>query len=481
MPLGLLYAASAAERCGHKARIIDVYIDDVDLTRFDSGDYHNIEEAIRDFNPAVIGYGGIATSYGRVKKLAGFINERYPGIIQITGGPLASVHKLLLTNTKVAVVFHAEAEISLPIFLKSIDEARSFYNTPGISYLKDGEIVRTDPEQVRDLDSIPLPSFDLVKVSRYLPDIQDWAREYKIHSYGTIYDDILKKIGTKKRYMPLVTSRGCTHKCLFCYRHVRGIRQHSVDYVINMIKQLKSRYGVDGFHFGDELFNNSVKWISEFCDALEREEIDIFYLLAGARVDRMDENTLVKLKETGCINIFYGQESGSDAILKEYGKGVTSRQNSEITILTEKLGIFSLPQIVIGSPGETDETIDETIRFLSDTRARQYSLNYLIPLPETPIWKHVEEQGLISDIESYLDIVAERGGAPIVNLTKASGAVWMGWDHRIRNALKLQRHKSGSSIQYKFYDMVYKIGNWIVPKIPPKVKRLIPQWVRRSY
>ena len=164
------------------------------------------------------------------------------------------------------------------------------------------------------------------------------------------------------------------------------------------------------FLFGDELFNFSPAWVMEFCDAIEREKLDIFYNVAGARIDKTDENMLRRLKETGCIAITYGQESGSDTILREYKKGVSKEKNKEISMLTNKLGILSIVQLVIGSPSETDKTIEETIGFLRDIHCCLYSLNYLIPLPETPSWEVVKKRGLIKDEEKYLDDVAEYGG-----------------------------------------------------------------------
>ena len=173
---------------------------------------------------------------------------------------------------------------------------------------------------------------------------------------------------------------------------------------------------------------------------IEKNKLDIFYLIVGARVHNIDEKMLQRLKETGCIEIGYGQESGSDRILKEYYKGVTSQQNKKVTLLTtKKIGIHSPVQLVIGAPGETSETIKENIQFLKDLEAYTYSLNYLIPLPETPIWKQVESNGLVPDLEEYLDLVAEHGGMPLVNLTKVHDNEWGKWSIQIKKEIQLYR------------------------------------------
>lgn len=480
LPLGLLYVGAIIEGCGHKAKLIDLYLDDVELKDFDHGFFDKIDTIIEDYKPSIIGYSGIATSYGRTKRLSQHIKSNYPDIMQIAGGSLASVYDLLLTKTKVDVVFHGEAEVSLPIFLERFEQKGPIYDIPGVSYLLNGKVVRNDPaEQIKDLDRIPFPAYHLVNLSRYFNPVKHWLDIYKpLLNSNPYYSDLITTIGTKTHYIPIVTSRGCTHKCSFCYRHVRGIRRHSVSYVIDHIKYLKETYGISGFGFSDELFNSSYEWVMELCDAIEKNNLDIFYKVGGARADKIDEQMLRRLKETGCISIEYGQESGSDIILKEYRKGVTTQQNREITKLTKDIGIFCCVQLVIGSPGETTSTISETIQFLKDVDAYQYSLNYLIPLPETPIWQYVKENKLIQDVEQYLDLVADHGGGPLINLTKESRKVWKSWGWRIYKELKLYYYKKTKPKTYYFYALLYSVVYSFVNTIEfliPQIRTLIPR------
>ena len=488
LPLGLLYVGAIIEGCGHKAKIIDLYLDDVELKDFDHGFFFDkIDIIIEDYKPSIIGYGGIATSYGRTKQLSLHIKSNYPKIMQIAGGPLASVYDLLLTKTKVDVVFHGEAEVSLPIFLERFEQKEPIYDIPGISYLLKGKVVRNAPaEQIKDLDKIPFPAYHLVDLSRYLHPIKNWIHHYKpLLNSNPRYSDLIKTIGAKTHYIPIITSRGCTHKCSFCYRHVRGIRRHSVTYVIDHIKYLKETYGISGFQFCDELFNSNYEWVMELCNAIEKNNLDIFYLVGGARADKIDEQMLHRMKETGCIAVEYGQESGSDVILKEYRKGVTIQQNREITKLTKDIGIFCCVQLVIGSPGETTSTVSETIQFLKDVDAYQYSLNYLVALPETPIWQYVKENKLIQDVEQYLDLVAEHGGGHLLNLTKEPDKVWKSWGRLINKELKLYYHKKTKPKTYCFYALrfllfnsllnaiVFLIPGWIGMRIPRSIKEVV--------
>lgn len=470
LPLGLLYVGAIIERCGHKVRIFDPYFHDVELRERIVGEFDRV---IEEWSPSVIGFGGIATSYGRAKQLASQVRKKYPGIYMIAGGALSSVSELLLKKTDVDLVFHGETETSLPLFLQAYDGALDFDSVPGISYRSGKEVVSTGPaSQVDDLDSIPYPAYHLVNMEWYFNSIADWLAGYEIN-LKTVRDksEIIDQIGTKKHYIPIVSSRGCTHRCLFCYRHMKGHRQHSVRYMIEHIKFLQENYGVKGFQFCDELFNASRSWVMQFCDAIERERIDIFYLIGGARVDRVDEEMLFRLKQTGCIEINYGQESGSDTILKEYRKGTTSQQNKDVTILTtKKVGLSSPVQIVIGSPKETRETINDTIALLKAVEAYQYSINYLIPLPGTPVWEYVEKRGLVNDVEKFLDLVAENGGAPLLNLTEVPDKTWRSWTSVIAREMGFYSLKKRG---------LRSIGitHTIIPLIPRWLKTLIKRFI----
>ena len=479
LPLGLLYVAGIIERCGHKAIILDLYLhSDGDVSKSEM-----ISNYIEEHKPSVIGYGGIATSYGMTKRLSHYVRERYPDIQQVAGGPLSSTYELLLTHTNIDVVFHGETEISLPIFINHFDKKVTIYDTPGISYVCDGKIVKNPlPNQIADIDTIPLPAYHAIDINRYLDPIEQWLGHYeKMLGANPYYQEILRTIGSKKYITQMITSRGCTHHCSFCYRHVRGVRQNSVKYIIEHMKYLISNYHIDGFQFSDELFNSSLEWVLEFCDAIEENGLDIIYFVAGARIDKMNEQVLRRLKETGCIEVNYGHESGSDIILKEYKKGVSRKQNYEITCLTRKVGMLCPVQIVIGSPGETNETIKETIQFLKDVDAYQYSINYLIPLPETPIWKYVKQQDLIQDVEKYLGEVASLGGGPLVNLTKVPEKVWTNWATLIHFELRLYYYYKVHRKKYYLFKSTHRFLERIWRLVPRQIQGLVPSRLRKFY
>ncbi len=472
LPMGLLQVGAILEGLGHTPLIFDPSLDNADQKHNGFGTLDNI---LDNFKPDIVGYSGVATSYGSAKRYALYIRQRYPRIIQMAGGPLASISSLLLTKASLNVVVHGEAEVSLPLLMEEFCGGRAIHDIPGISFLyENGNAIRNDPaKQIEALDELPLPAYHLVNLPRYFRrmDSIDCYNFKDMIDSDKHMQDIRDRIGTDDRWIEIMTGRGCTHHCLFCYRHMKGVRYFSIDYVVRHLKFLQNSYGIRGFQFADELFNGSRERVFALCDAIEENKLNIFYMVGGARVDKIDEKMLWRLKETGCVEMNYGQESGSDKILKEYRKGTTARQNKEITILTtKKIGLGCPVQLVIGSPGETNDTIRETIQFLKDVDSYRYSSNYLIPLPETPIWEYVVKNQLIDDVEKYLDLVSEFGGASLINLTKMPDRVWKNWGAMMRKELELHYCKK-RSLRFRYlYKLTYLS---VLPLIPHQFKSLV--------
>jgi len=409
VPFGVLYAASAALRHGHRVKILD-------LVKEDLSDEEIILQ-IKQFAPGLIGMGGITSSYGRCKELVALIKQNFSGIPIVAGGVLSSVVDLLLTRAGVDYVVHGEAELSFPKLIQTLEEQGDVSRVAGISFVWNGVVNRTESERLlKDLDEIPMPVFELLKMNRYLETLDKW-----IDHYLRIEDDInksVRKVLAGKRYMfPIITARGCTHKCIFCYRHHRGLRQHSVGYVVAMIRHLHETYGVDVFQINDELTTGSKAWVREFCAALKAEKLPIALIILSARVDNVDAEILSLLKEVNCIMINYGYESGANAILKEIRKGVTREEALETGLLTKQAGIINIPEIIIGFPSKTRTTVEETIDFLKQLDTWSFSINTPIPFPGTPLWEHAVRHGLIKDEEEF--VLGYRRGL-FINFTKFS-------------------------------------------------------------
>lgn len=395
VPFGLLYAASSAYRAGHNVRILDLVKEDLD--------YKGIKKVIDGFSPDIIGMGGITSSYRICKELIKNIKNDHKNIPIVIGGVVTSVSDLLLEKASADIIVHGEGEITFVDLIEAIKHKKDLSEVKGISFMKDGKIIRTGPQpQINNLDDIPMPNFELLDMKRYLEPIDKWV-DYYFGNDGAEYTRIKEKLAGKGYLFPIITARGCTHRCIFCYRHHKGLRQNGVKYVVNMMKYLKDKYDVKLFQINDELTTGNRQWVLDFCDTIINERLDIYFIVLSSRVDTVDETILLRLKQAGCVMINYGYETGSNAILKEIKKGVTREQALKAGLLTKKVGIKNIPEIIIGFPSETEKTIGETVDFLKQLDAWPISINTPIPFPETPLWDYAIEHNLIKDdMENYI-------------------------------------------------------------------------------
>ncbi len=409
VPAGVLCAASSVYRKGHNVKIIDLVTEQID--------YAGIRNIIDEFRPHVIGLGGITSSYRNCKELMLRLKWDYGRIPLIVGGVITSVSDLLLTRAGADYIVHGEGEISFPNLIEAIQEDRDPALVNGISFRRNSEIIRTPPQaQITDLDAIPFPEYSLLNMNRYFYPIEKWVDWY-FRNEPSEAERIYEKLSGKKYIMPLMTARGCTHKCIFCYRHQRGIRQHSVEYAISLMNHLRKTYGAGMFQIQDELTTYNKTWVMQFCNRIIAEEMGIFFIVLSARVDTVDEEMLSRLKEAGCLMLNYGYESGSNVILKEIRKGVTREQALKAGLLSKKIGIKNIPEMMIGFPSETEATVSDTIDFLKRLDMWPISINVPIPFPRTPLWEYGVKNKIIGDEEEF--ILQYRRGL-FVNFTKFS-------------------------------------------------------------
>jgi anaerobic magnesium-protoporphyrin IX monomethyl ester cyclase len=207
----------------------------------------------------------------------------------------------------------------------------------------------------------------------------------------------------------------------------------------------------------DELTNVSKKWCLEFCDLLESENTNITYVINGARADNADEQLLRRFKQTGCIKISFGYESGSQKILDYIGKGVSKEKNYETAKLMKKVRLHDTPQIVIGFPPESPETIKETTEFMQSLVPITPSINYILPFPKTRDWEYCLEKGLIKDEEEFI-LNYDEAWKFRINLTKYPDRIVKKWQSKIkRDISSYEARKYGRYIRYAIYGTLERV------------------------
>jgi anaerobic magnesium-protoporphyrin IX monomethyl ester cyclase len=247
-------------------------------------------------------------------------------------------------------------------------------NIMGLAYVDDAQITKTPARPVlKDLDSLPLPAWDLVDLDTYR---QTWLKHAGYFSIN------------------MGTTRGCPYKCNWCAKPIYGNRYNSrsPQNVVNEIKLLKQNYNIDHIWFCDDIFGLKPGWVLEFARLLQQENISIRFKIQSRADLLAGEELVVALAQSGCENVWIGAESGSQKILDAMDKGTTIAQIHAATGLMKKHGIKPSFFIQFGYPGETKEDIGLTIDMINALLPFEIGISVSYPLPGTGFYEKVKAE-----------------------------------------------------------------------------------------
>ncbi len=424
----------------------DPYFYDIDGLR---PDFAEVERFFADYQPDVVGISAVvSTAYAYTKKLAGMIHRVAPGARVIIGGNLAASAEILHRLAGIDYCVVGEGEIvsrNLMKYLKAHpgkekDEA-ALLSIPGITYLDAaGEMVFTGFEAPIPAGELFEPDYSILeKYSRIgnfvndpmsRPDFAADPRSREPHRKG-------KKMAT------LITTKGCVARCTFCHRWDKGFRAFDIPNFIKMVRYLKENYNVGFLQLSDENFGSDRRQLLEFTEAMKKE--DVLYHVGGVRVKSVTPDILRRLKESGCVAVYYGMETGSPEILEMMEKKAALSDNLNAARWTKDAGLYTIYQLVLGMPGETVKTIGDTIDFLKksteyleESPINRMSINYIQALPGTPVYEYARLKGLIGksllDEERYLLTISDINAGDetkFVNFTNADYLTVQTWRRRI--------------------------------------------------
>jgi len=315
----------------------------------------------------LVGITGIITQYKEVKSLIKAVRKTLPRAKIVCGGPLAtSVFGTL--NCDVDYVVLGEGEKAI---LRLVDNLER--KTPPGHYLR-SDVLLSEEELSEHL---PYPAYDLFPVNEV------YAKN-PIGPYNT--RKWIDGKGTAPRSINLVANRGCPFNCIFCYHNYMGAgyRKRSVSSVVDEMRWLKGVYEIEYFHFCDDSFACSKKWVLEFCEKVS--DLDVTWSCTG-RANIMDEDMAKAMSQAGCVGVWYGLESGSQKILDIMNKKATVEQYRKAVELNRKYFPFEDYTFMVGSPGETSETVCESIQFCKEMEIRPSAVFYMTPYPGTLLFE----------------------------------------------------------------------------------------------
>lgn len=270
-------------------------------------------------------------------------------------------------------VLLGEGEQTLLELVSAIKRGESDFSAiKGLAWIKNGMPFQTPGRPVmKDLDSLPLPAWDLVDMESYR---QIWMRSSGYFSLN---------IGT---------TRGCPFKCNWCAKPIYGNRYNarSPRHVVNELRLLKEQYGFDHIWFCDDIFGLKPGWVNEFADLVREEGLSFRFKIQSRADLLLQENYVEALARAGCDNVWMGAESGSQKILDAMDKGTTIGQIADATRQLRKHRIRPSFFIQFGYPGETKEDIGKTVRMINELLPDSLGVSVSYPLPGTVFYDRVK-------------------------------------------------------------------------------------------
>jgi len=364
VPLGLAYLASVLENAGYEVKVFDcppLGINHEQLVRM-----------LTSFSPDFVGITCMTMMYPSAIKVATMTKERLPETIIGVGGPHVTFYdkETLKECPSIDLVVRGEGEQTMLEIAACIKEDEKLSRVDGLTLRKNDEIVRTpDRSLIQNLDALPYPAYHLFPIDKY-------------RIYG-------------KKIMPIITSRGCPFQCSFCVtsRMVgRKFRARSPENVVRELEWLVREHDADAVCFYDDTLTLDKNRIVKICRMIKERRISVPWD-CQTRVDQISSEVLKAMVEAGCQLVSFGVESGSDKMIGKIGKGTTVEQNKRALMLAKKAGLLVAVSVIIGYPGETVETVNETLRFLWETKPDDAYICFATPYPGTELRKMVEELG----------------------------------------------------------------------------------------
>lgn len=378
-PIGLGYLATALRNENFSVDIFD--------TVKKNFNQHQLLEQIKKTNPKILGIQLFSYDVSPSKKFLKKLKKELPLIKIILGGAHSTSEPLEVLNQfkEADYAFKGEAEEGLPLLVKFILKNKKINLTkiPGLIWRKENKIEINNQLYTKNLDKYGTPSWDLID-----------PRTYKEAPQG----GFLKEYP----YAPISTSRGCPFRCSYCTVHIvsgRKIRVRSIQHVLDEIKMLKNKYDVKEVHILDDAFTFSKERVIEFCEGLIKDNIKIkFSFPNGIRLDSLDEEVLAMMKKAGVQDFNVGIESGSDKILNDMKKSLTTEMVKEKTRLIKKMGLESNGFFIIGYPTETKTDILKTIKLAKQVPIKRAQFSLFKAYPGTDITNKLLNEGKINKI-----------------------------------------------------------------------------------
>lgn len=369
-PLGLCYIGGILRDNNFDVKIADL--------SFESSQ-KPLVALIKEFKPDIVGISCLTQNYLQALKLAGIAKKINHDCVVVFGG-IHTTYKWqeILNCPDVDMAILGEGEQAMLELCQALDTKGgnlALRKIKGLAFKENGQIIVNEPtSKISNLDDLPYPAFDLVAIP-------------KLESY----------FDSKRRILPILTSRGCPNQCVFCstsVMHGKYYRARKPEKIVDEIEYDIKKYAINGLYIVDDLFTFDRKRAEQICGELINRKIDIKWG-CSARVDSVTPDLLKLMKKAGCEGVFFGVESLDDDILKLMKKGFTAKESEKAVEWALNEGLIVDTSFIVGFPGDTLSSLRKIAEFVSKLKVNGRVLtNNLQILPGSEMYAHPESFGI---------------------------------------------------------------------------------------
>ena len=390
-PLSLAYCAAVLREDGFEVSLIDSIIEE---RSFDS-----LREYIGDYRPDAVIINAVTPSIKSDLSTADYIKNVDPHIIVAVIGIHGSAlpDETLAMNSNVDFVVRHEPEMVVRNLCRSLREGGNGKSVKGLSYRQEEGYRHNETEDfIDDLDILPYPAYDLIQTEKYTLPF------------------------SHKRFLLIATGRGCNFGCNFCADHVyygRKVRLRSPQRVVEELAHWEQRLGIRDYLFWSESFTLNRQYACEVSYRIIESGLKINWI-CNSRVDHVDDDMLALFRQAGCSLIGYGVESGKDETLKRMNKRMSKEQIERAVSLARKNGIEVVAHTILGFPGESEEDIKETVRFVKKLDIGFAQFYCAVPFPGSRLYEEARKNGWIASsdwrmFEQNFSVLQYEGMCPL--------------------------------------------------------------------
>lgn len=412
-PLNITYLAAVLEKAGFNVNVVDCPPLEIDHER--------LGKEIASNNPNIVGITSMSQTFPSALQAAHVAKEACPDALVVLGGPHATFMDVqtLSNSVDVDIVVRGEGEQTMLELANHVDRSEKLSDVAGITFRKNGKIMRTPNRPfMENLDELPFPAYHFLPLEKY-------------ESLG-------------RKFFLILSSRGCPFHCSFCTMRLMDgekVRPRSPKNVVNEMEFIRE-CDAQAFSFCDEMFTLDKRRVYKICEEIKRRRIDLHWD-CQTRVDKISKETLVNMKKAGCQLIGFGVESGSQKLLNAMRKGTTVEQNEKAIKMCKQVGVPVAASFMIGYPGETPETFNQTFAFIHKVKPDIVYLCVATPFPGTDFYNLVKEKGwkLSQEWVKY-DVVTPVFETPylsaesILKMRRKFYDKWYSISYVLRNVLK---------------------------------------------